>query len=401
MDIVPPAEYQRDPYPFYARMRRDHPVALDERAGCWGVYRYDDVRQVITDHDSFSSDRTRFLPDADPPTAEQFRVASSLVGTDPPRHRLLRDLVSRAFTPRAIAQLEPHIAELTEGMLDAVVPTGSMDLIADLAYPLPVTVIAEMLGIPTSDRPRFKRWADALFEGTNEIPTDSNAPIVQERMRVLAEMNDYFRAFVEQRRGAPTDDLISRLVAAEVEGQRLSEGEVLAFCTLLLIAGHITTTNLLGNAMVALLDHPEQLRRLRSDLALVPSTIEEVLRYDGPVQAIPRFILQDAEVGGQRIAAGQRILAWIAAANRDAAEFPDPDRFDITRSPNHHLAFGAGIHFCLGAPLARLEARVALTILLHRLETIELAERTAPALTGNTFLRGVTRLPLRFQARAV
>ncbi|HEY7065544.1 MAG TPA: cytochrome P450 [Chloroflexota bacterium] len=399
MDVIPPGEYRRDPYPFYATMRREHPVAYDERTGFWGVYRYDDVRQVITDHDAFSSDRTHLLKDADPQRIERLRVASSLVGTDPPRHRLLRDLVSRAFTPRAIAQLEPHIAELTDGMLDAVVPAGQMDLIADLAYPLPVTVIAEMLGIPTSDRPRFKRWADALFEGTNEIPTDPNAPIVQERMRVLQEMNDYFREFVAQRRSAPKDDLMSRLVAAEVEGQRLAEAEVLAFCTLLLVAGHVTTTNLLGNAVLALLDHPDQLARLQAEPALVPSAVEEALRYDGPVQAIPRYAVQEAEVGGQRLAAGQRILVWVAAANRDEAVFAAPDRFDVARSPNPHLAFGAGIHFCLGAPLARLEARVALAVLLRRLQSIELAERAAPELTSSTFIRGVTRLPLTFQAR--
>jgi cytochrome P450 len=332
---------------------------------------------------------------------EQLRISSSLAGTDPPRHRLLRDLVSRAFTPRAIAQLEPHIAELTEGMLAAVLPMGRMDLIADLAYPLPVTVIAEMLGVPTSDRPTFERWAHALLSGTTEIPTDPNAPIFKERMRLLEEMNDYFRQFVAQRRAAPADDLVSRLVAAEVEGQRLSDPEVLAFCTLLLVAGHITTTNLLGNGVLALLAHRDQLARLQGDPALVPSGVEEMLRYDGPVQAIPRFTLVDAEVGGQRIPAGQRILAWNASANRDETVFPEPDRFDVAREPNHHLAFGAGIHFCLGAPLARLEARVALSILLRRLHDVEPAEPTAPELTDNTFLRGVTRLPLRFRARAV
>ncbi|HLH25934.1 MAG TPA: cytochrome P450 [Chloroflexota bacterium] len=400
MNVVPPAEYRRDPYPFYAMMRRDHPVAYDERTGFWAVYRYDDVRHVITDHDTFSSDRTRLLTGADPQMIEQIRVGSSLVGTDPPRHRLLRDLVSRAFTPRAIAQLEPHIAELTEAMLDAVIPAGHMDLIADLAYPLPVTVIAEMLGVPASDRPTFKAWADALVSGTNEIPTDANSPLVRERMQLLQEMNNYFRDVVDQRRATPKDDLVSRLVAAEVEGQRLSEGEVLAFCTVLLVAGHITTTNLLGNAVLALLDHPDQLARLQADLTLVPSAVEEALRYDGPVQAIARFVARDTEIGGQHLKAGQRILAWTAAANRDAAVFAAPDRFDVTRTPNPHLAFGAGIHFCLGAPLARLESRVALTILLRRLQAIELAERAAPELTDNTFLRGVTRLPLRFQARA-
>lgn len=396
MDIVPPAEYQRDPYPFYATMRRDHPVAYDERSGFWAVYRYDDVRHVITDHDTFSSDRTRMLTGADPEMTERVRVGSSLVGTDPPRHRLLRDLVSRAFTPRAIAQLEPHIAELTEAMLDAVVPAGRMDLIVDLAYPLPVTVIAEMLGVPPSDRPTFKSWADALVSGTNEIPTDANSPIVKERMRLLQEMNDYFRAVVDQRRIAPRDDLVSRLVAAEVEGQRLADAEVLAFCTVLLVAGHITTTNLLGNAMLALLDHRDQLARLQADLALVPSAVEEALRYDGPVQAIARFVVRDADVGGQHIAAGGRILAWTAAANRDEAVFAAPDRFDVERAPNPHLAFGAGIHFCLGAPLARLEAAIALEEIGRRLPELRRADEAPLEQVPGFIMHGVKHLPLRF-----
>ena len=186
--------------------------------------------------------------------------------------------------------------------------------------------------------------------GAGRGPTDPNSPIVQEGFRLLQEMNDYFRDFVAQRRAAPTDDLISRLVAAEVDGQRLSEAEILAFCSLLLIAGHITTTNLLGNALVALLDQRDQLARLQADPALIPSAVKEALRYDGPVQALVRFVVRDTTLGDQRIAAGQRILAWTAAADHDPAQFPDPDRFDVTRSPNPHLAFGAGIHFCLGAP---------------------------------------------------
>jgi len=400
MDIVPPAEYQRDPYPFYAAMRRDHPVIFDERTGFWAVYRYDDVRHVVTDHDTFSSDRTQLLAGADAQLREQMRVASSLVGTDPPRHRLLRELVSRAFTPRVIAQLEPHIAELTETLLSAVLPAGQMDLVADLAYPLPVTVIAELLGVPTSDRPTFKRWADVLFSGRNEIPTDPNSPIVRERFGLLQEMNAYFGDFVAQRRAAPRDDLISRLVMAEEEGQRLSEPEILAFCSLLLIAGHITTTNLLGNAVLALLAHRDQLALLQANSALAPSVVEEALRYDGPVQAVVRFVTRGTVLGDQPIPAGQRILAWTAAANHDPAVFPEPEHFDVQRTPNPHLAFGAGIHFCLGAPLARLEARVALAILFARMQDVELAESATPELTGSTFLRGVTKLPLRFRARA-
>jgi cytochrome P450 len=401
MTAMPPPEQRRDPYPFYAAMRRASPVVYDERAAYWAVYRYRDVRQVLFDHDAFSSDRTRLLAGQDPATIEQVRVASSLVGTDPPRHRLLRDLVSRAFTPRAIARLEPRIAELTHALLDQVLPAGQMDLITDLAYPLPVTVIAEMLGVPTSDRPIFKRWADALLSASRgELPTAVDSPIVRERLRLQQEMTDYFRDTVQRRRAAPKDDLISGLVAAEVEGQRLSEPEILAFANLLLIAGHITTTNLLGNAMLCLLEHPGQLARLRAQPALVPSAVEEVLRYDGPVQAIARFVARDTEVGGQSLRAGQRVLGWIGSANRDESVFAEPERFDVARDPNPHLAFGFGIHFCLGAPLARLEARMALSSLLARLEHVELSGTVAPELTGSSFLRGVVRLPLRFRARA-
>jgi cytochrome P450 len=400
MNVVPPPAQWGNPYPFYAAMRHGTPIAYDERAGFWGVYCHEDVRQVLTDHDTFSSDRTRLMTGRDPNVLEQVRVGSSLLGTDPPRHRFLRDLISRAFTPRAVAQLEPRIAAITNALLDAVIPGGQMDFIADLAYPLPVTVIAEMLGVPSSDRPTFKRWADALVGGTDEIPTDVTSPEVARRLRLQQEMAEYFRATVEERRGAPKNDLISALVAAEVEGQRLSEADILAFCNVLLLAGHVTTTNLLGNAIVCFLDHPDQHALLRQDLALVPSAVEEVLRYEGPVQAIVRVVATDTTLGGQRLAAGQRILAWIGSANRDETVFAEPDRFDVTRHPNPHLAFGLGIHFCLGAPLARLEGRVALSIVLSRLRQLELAEPAPLEWANSAFLHGLTRLPLRFEASA-
>jgi cytochrome P450 len=379
-------------------MRRLHPVAYDDQAGYWALFRYGAVRQVLTDHQTFSSDRTRLLSGMDVEMTEQVRSASSLVGMDPPRHRLLRDLVSRAFSPRTVARLEPRIAELAAELLDAVLPAGRMDLIADFAYPLPVTVIAEMLGVPSADRPTFKRWADAMTTGTDEIPTDAAAPVVQERLRLQQEMSAYFRATVEARCAAPRDDLISGLVAAEVEDAHLSEAEILAFSNLLLVAGHLTTTNLLGNAVLCLLDHPDQRARLRTEPGLMPAAVEEVLRYEGPAQAIVRFTVRETEVGGQAIPAGQRVLAWLGSANRDDAVFAEPDRFDVTRSPNPHLAFGHGIHFCLGAPLARLEARVALSVLLERLPDLARDEQQPVEPTETPFLRGVRRLPLRFRA---
>jgi cytochrome P450 len=392
--LFPPPEEHFHPYGFYSTMRRDQPVAHDKQNWLWAVYRYDDVKRVLTDHTTFSSEFQRIAPPQDPGD-EQPRFRSSLISSDPPRHRQLRDLISRAFTPRAVANLEPRIVEITHDLLDKVVDSGRMDLVGDLSYPLPVIVIAEMLGIPTEDRAQFKRWSDSLVDVSDDSRNGDGKALLERRRRLQDEMDAYFRPLIEERRFRPRGDLISGLVQAEIDGQRLSEEDTLTFCTLLLIAGNITTTNLIANAMHCFLEHPDQFACLRAEPNLLPSAIEEVLRYESPVQVLLRVTARGAEVGGQTIPAGERVFAWIGSANRDEAVFPHPERFDIARNPNPHLAFGHAIHFCVGAPLARLEARVALSILLERMRNIERADGAVETTRGG-FLHGITRLPLRF-----
>ncbi|HLG75211.1 MAG TPA: cytochrome P450 [Ktedonobacteraceae bacterium] len=346
------------PYDWYRSMRETRPVAYDEQGHCWHVMRYDDVMRVLTDYTIFSSDErtTGWEPENELP------ILSSIIRIDPPRHRQLRSLATLAFTPRVVAQMESRIKAITEELLDQV-PTGdTFDVIHDLAYPLPVTVIAELLGVPAEHREDFKRWSDAVV-------TIDVAPAEEERHNYfndIRNMYDYFTEVLAERRQRPKDDLISALIAAEVDGQHLSDTELLGFCALLLIAGNETTTNLIGNSVLCFDEYPETVERLRKQPELIPSAIEEVLRYLSPVKAMTRFTKTETTLGGQTIGAGEVVLAWMASANRDEAQFPDANRFDIQRTPNRHLGFGHGIHFCLGAPLARLEARVALAAMLER-----------------------------------
>ena len=264
-----------------------------------------------------------------------------------------------------------------------------MDIIDDLSYPLPVIVIAEMLGIPQEDRERFKVWSDAVVGATHS-----------ERGDPQAEMSEYFLDMIQQRRREPEDDLISALLDAQIDGQHLNQRELLGFCILLLVAGNETTTNLIGNALLCFDEHPEVMEQLRSEPELVPGAIEEVLRYRSPVQFMYRRAVADITIRDQEIRTGQMVLAWIGSANRDEAQFPDPDRFDIRRTPNRHIAFGHGIHFCLGAPLARLEAKIALTILLERLHEIKRVPDIPLEATGSNVVYGVKHLPITFRHRA-
>jgi cytochrome P450 len=379
------AEMRRNPYTVYDQLRSASPVVHDPQANLWMVFDYDGVKRTLNDHDAFSS---RYGP------------AEWIVFMDPQRHTKLRALIAQAFTPRSVANLEPRIRELSRTLLDRTVERGEMDLAADYAGPLPMMVIAEMLGIPVSDRPRFQRWSDVILDMSYTIPGDAgeaSRAATEAFSATTAEMNDYLTGILERRRAVPQDDLLTRLAAAEVDGERLTQAEILGFFQLLLVAGQETTTNLINNAVLCLVENPDQLARLRAAPDLLPSAIEEVLRYRSPLQWMIRLTRRDVEVHGQVIPAGKLVLAMIGSANRDPRQFPDAGRFDITRDPNPHIAFGHGIHFCLGAPLARLEARIALTDLLGRLPGVALASDEPWEPRQALHVHGPACLPIRFE----
>ena len=360
MQIKTNREQLYAPYAWYRQMRETQPVYQDPEWGAWHLFRYADVASVLSDYATFSSDENRYVPAE---YRDNSPISASILRMDPPRHRQLRHLVSQAFTPRMVAQLEPRIKEITNQLLDQVATKGEMDVIRDLAYPLPVTVIAELLGIPTELRDDFKRWSDALVSGDEGTTEEERQALFQE----IGGMFSYFSQVLDGRRAHPQNDLVSALLAAEVDGERLSDMELLGFCGLLLVAGNETTTNLIGNMILCLDENPGVVERLRDRRALVPGAIEEALRYYSPVKTMTRFTTTATTIGDHRIEAGQVIIPWISSADRDEAEFSDADRFDVEREPNRHLGFGRGIHFCLGAPLARLEATIALNALLDRL----------------------------------
>jgi cytochrome P450 len=370
---------------WHRTMRDTNPVWHNPRAGVWNVYRYQDVATVLADHQTFSSDFSVVFSDSS-------LFDGHIAAMDPPRHDQLRSLVSKAFTPRAIAALEGRIGELTEELLDRTGERTRIELVSELAYPLPVIVIAELLGVPATDRPHFKEWADALFA---QSPIDPRDEATIARVGALMRtFHDYFREHVARRRAEPREDLLSGLVAAEVEGRRLSDGEIVGFATLLLLAGHITTTLLLGNAIICLDEHPVAQAALRADPRAIPMAIEEVLRYRSPVATDARVTATEVQLGGQVIGPRQVVRVSLQSANHDERAFPNPDAFVIDRHPNPHLAFGKGIHFCLGAPLARLEARIALGILLRRYSRIGLDPECPPRPHLDPDMNGVQTLPL-------
>ncbi|MGY1706274.1 cytochrome P450 [Geodermatophilus sp. SYSU D00697] len=371
-------------------------VHFDDRQQCWQVLGHPEAVAVLSAPAVFSSDLTALQPDQD-----DFALFSrgNIVRMDPPQHRKLRTLVSQAFTPRVVADLEPRIAELTTQLLDQV--PERFDLVDALAYPLPVIVIAELLGVPTADRALFRTWADALF--SQEIDPDESLREAGERAveavaPTMREMNAYFLDHIRSRRASPGEDLTSQLVQAEVDGERLADEEIIGFVGLLLIAGHITTTATLGNSVLCFQENPDAAAEVRADPALLPAAIEEVLRTRTPFPRLARISTVDTTVAGVRIPAGQVVLPWLTAANRDERVFAEPHRFDVHRSPNPHLSFGHGIHFCLGAPLARLEARVALRLMLQRYRDVEVAADEPVEQRNPWTMVAVNRLPLEVTA---
>lgn len=349
--------------PWLREMRDENPVWRD-KYGTWHVFRYADVARVISDPQLFSSDTARVIP-----AGQRFR-AGNLLLTDPPRHHQLRRLVGAAFSPKVVTGLAPRIAEVTHELLDATGGATEFDLVSALAYPLPVTVIAELLGLPASDRELFRTWADKLI--TLDVVDPNDPELARKLDEATADMLAYLHEHCVDRRANPGEDLISRLVTVEVDGQRLADEEVVNFSLVLLLAGHITTTALLGNTVLCLDAHPEVWAELHADRSLVEATLEEVLRYRSSFTQVARVTMAETELGGQVIPADAIVSPWLLSANRDEREFPDPDRFDIHRSPRHHLAFGYGIHFCIGQLLARVEARVAVGVLLDRYAEIHL-----------------------------
>ncbi|WAS95395.1 cytochrome P450 [Nannocystis punicea] len=391
-----------DPYPLYARLRDQAPVFKLDPPGLWVVSRYEDVLFVLRHPELFSSSRRAVLETLRDPRLEdsvKTMLSGSIIGADPPDHARLRKLINAAFTPRAIAALESRIRDLARELIDEVMRgEDEFDLMEALAVPLPVIVISELLGVDTARRADFKRWSDDLLAGSNFVERLPEAEI--ERLRKShAEFFDYFREMIDSRRKAPREDLISDLVRAEVEREMLTADEVLSMALILLIAGNETTTNLLGNGTAELLDRPHDLARLRADPTLIPGFVEEVLRFRSPVTMMVRTAREDVTLAGVTIPKDQPVAALLASANRDPAQFPDPDRFDISRQHAGHVAFGHGIHFCVGAPLSRLEGRIAFEEMFRRLPALTRVPGPLDWHPSPT-LRGLRTLRLRMHREA-
>lgn len=385
-----------DPYPLYRQMREEAPVHWDGWA--WNLTRHADVMLAFTDP-RFSSDRFGTPDWLEPGYAREVRPLYDVTNLfilfmDPPDHSRLRGLVAQAFSAKMVEATRPKIQTAVDALLERVAPSGEMDIIADLANPLPGIVIAEMLGVPKEDQPRFKRWANdyARFLGTlgdhQELRDAAN--------RAVIELSDYIREIAARRRSEPRDDLITALVQAEEQGERLTHDELVATCFLLLFAGNETTTNLIGNGILTLLRRPDALRDLREQPTLLRTAIEEFLRWESPVQFTDRAVTEDIEIGGQRILAGQSVRTILGAANRDPAQFDHPETLDLGRRPNRHIGFAHGIHFCLGAPLARAEGQIAIHTLVQRFPELAAATDRVEWLRNHVF-RGLKALPVTFE----
>jgi cytochrome P450 len=386
-------EFLADPYPTYHRLRDEDPVhhsPLD----FWVLTRYEDVAAVLRDprfikEPLVSMVAARFGVSVPP------GVGLSMLDRDPPDHTRLRSLVSKAFTPRVVEGLRPRIQKMVDDLITRAEAVGTMDLIEEFAYPIPVNVICEMLGVPVEDHDRFKGWSLDIARGLDSVWLPPESEIPKRSGAARHAIGDYMRGLIAERRASPRGDLLSALIAAEEAGDKLSEDELIATCILLLIAGHETTVNLIGNGTLALLRHPEELRRLRETPGLITSAVEELLRYDGPVQRTARITSTEVTIGGRTIPKGEMVMPFIGAADRDPAQFSDPNRLDLGRADNRHIAFGWGIHFCLGAPLARVEGQIAIDTLVRRLPRLALVD-DEPEYRQSLTLRGLKALPVTF-----
>jgi cytochrome P450 PksS len=397
-NIVSP-QFKANPFPFLARLRETEPVyrtALPDKTPVWLITKYDDVMTLLRDERFTKNRRSALTPEQArklPWMPPMFRpLERNMLDLDPPDHTRLRTLVHKAFTPSLIDQMRERVQALADELLDEVAWEGEMDLINDYALPLPMTIITEILGVPTVDRDKFHRWSQAVVSLSSLNPNLRVLPSVWKFIR-------YLRKFFKTRRREPRDDLVSALIQAEESGDKLSEDELLAMVFLLLIAGHETTVNLIGNGVLALLENPGQLEKLRAEPTLIKPAVEELLRYTSPVfTTTERYARKDALIRGVKIPQGEMTLGVIGSANRDASVFDNPDELNLTREPNKHLSFGQGIHFCLGAPLARMEAQIAISTLLRRTAGLRLKLATESLRwRPSIFLRGLEALPLNFR----
>jgi cytochrome P450 PksS len=392
------AEFKADPFPFFSLLRASEPVyrtTLPGKTPLWLLSRYDDVAALLRD-ERFKKNRRHALTKEQlrklPWTPPMFRpLERNMLDLDPPDHTRLRSLVHKAFTPSLVEQMRSRTQAIADELLDRIVWTGEMDLIKDFALPLPMTIITEILGVPRKDHHKFHKWSQAVVSLTSPSPTLRVLPSVWKFIR-------YLRQFFKLRRRDPKDDLVSALIKAEEAGDKLNEDELLAMVFLLLIAGHETTVNLIGNGTLALIENPNEMNKLLSEPSLVKPAVEELLRYTSPVfTTTERYAREDTTIHGVTIPQGEMTLGVIGSANRDETAFENPNELQITREPNRHLSFGQGIHFCLGAPLARMEAQIAFTTLLQRVPNLRLTKPSSSLhWRPSIFLRGLAALPLKF-----
>ncbi|WP_437631044.1 cytochrome P450 [Sorangium sp. So ce854] len=398
-DLLSP-EFFANPHPTLQRMRTEDPVYWDPLLNVHCLTRYDDVQIVLRDP-RFSAERVDYYISGVPALLreklkryDEF-ISHWMVLADPPRHTRLRSLAARAFTPQVVEGLRPLVQRVADEMIDAVAASGRMDLLGDLAYPLPGVVIGRLLGMSPEDTERLKRWSDALFRLLGAPVPDED--IIEAGHQGVVGFEGFLRDLIRERRAHPGDDVLSRLLLAEEQGSRLSDAELVSTCALLIASGHETTTHLIGNGALALIDNPDQMKELRDNPQLIDRAVEEILRYNGVAYQSSRRAREDVEIRGVRIEAGQIAFGFLHGANRDPARFPDPDRLDIQRKDTRHVAFGGGIHFCLGAHVARLQAQVVLNTIVQRLPDLELAEPRLEWIPS-LLVRGLRALPVRFSA---
>ncbi|WP_141433922.1 cytochrome P450 [Bacillus sp. 03113] len=384
MKELQPTQDRLLPFSIYNTLRKTTPVRYDQTRKCWDVFRYEDVHYILKNPKLFSSKRD--IGD----------IKESILTMDPPKHTKMRKLIDKAFTPKAVNKLTERIEDIAVFLLDQVKGKETVDFIYDFAGPLPVIVIAELLGVPTKDRGIFKTYSDMFITGAKNESDEELKVVMKKRQEGAQFLRGYFKEIIIQKQQNNTEeDLITLLLAADIDGEKLTEEELLSFCILLLVAGNETTTNLIANAVRYMIEDMDIQEKVRTNLSLVPNLVEETLRFYPPIQSIGRIATEDVEINGHMIPKGSQVVNWIASANRDEQKFVEPDRFILERHPNPHLSFGFGIHFCLGAPLARLEAKISLSKLLTSSSKLERGEITQLDPILSPFVFGVKNLPVR------